>query len=150
MSLYCDIGPDFFSERISRARKEYHCCECGKKIHKGQKYWYCMGKWEGEISSYRQHIECRDACYEIAKAQECIPFGSLREWLSECPAGSMAWDKDHIYNQERKEYDSIYTKNDRTGLIKRVRDYFASGIRASRLKSEQISEYNKRWEGRVP
>lgn len=126
--------PDFFSERISKARKETKCCECGKKIQKGQKYWYCAGKWDGEMSYYRQHIECRDACYAIQKhIQDCIPFGGLWEYLSEY---GTTWDENTDTLREKCDHE------------KKIRRLYAEGHWASRTKD--LNKYNLKHEGRKP
>lgn len=138
MSLYCDVYPDFFSERVSVSRQEYRCCECGFKINKGQKYWYCVGKWEGDVSSYKQHIECRDACYKIQKHQgECIPFGGLREWLSDY---GKTWEEDAETNKLKIK----------TPIEIEVRNLLAAGIKASRVKGFNLINYNSKHGGRTP
>lgn len=129
----CD-WPEFFSERISTARKDYRCCECRHPIRKGTLYWYCSGKWDGEIDYHRQHMECRDACFEFqTRNRECIPFGELREHLS---------DHGPRWELERNSDDYVLRERDELEII--LRDLMAAGIRASRLKHHQIEAYNAR------
>ena len=33
-----DSGPEFFTERDSRARKAHECFECGRRIERGEVY----------------------------------------------------------------------------------------------------------------
>lgn len=121
----CEM-PEFTRQRISIARKLHKCCECHKPIPVGMKYWYFVGKWEGDVSAFKQHIECRDACYLVqTHYHECIPFGALRE---------------HIGDAGRKNYSDC---------TKEQRKLLATGLRASRLKTkEQIKEYNERHKSR--
>lgn len=135
---YCEM-PEFFSEAIHKARKDYKCCECGYPIRKGTKYWKCQGKWDGEISSYKQHIECRDACYsfQTGDPDDCVPFGGLRDFLEK------AWCS--VRFQDKRGY----VKNTRSESEKKWRSLMARGIMASRLRDEsKISAYNKQHEGR--
>lgn len=80
--MECDI-PQFYAWSILTARKQHDCCECSAKINPGEKYFRCSGKWDGLISSYKQHLLCEQACEFIRDEieNECIPFGSLFEWL---------------------------------------------------------------------
>ncbi len=126
----CEI-PQFFSERVSISRKEHKCCECGRSIRKGMKYWYCSGKWDGRVSGFKQHIECRDACYAVQMAEHsCIPFGELQEWLFES-GNHRSWDESN---------DNKITFSE---LGKEVRSLYAKGMWSSRLKTQaQIDNYN--------
>lgn len=122
----CDwLPPEFFSESIPKARKEYWCCECGKKIRSGMLYWNCVGKWDGDLQTYRQHIECRDACFQVQiEGGECIAFEGLREFMSE----------NQCWNGWRESQSEMHKKQ---------RSLLAAGIWASRLKTkEQIERYN--------
>lgn len=136
---YCE-WPEFFSERVSKARKPRRCCECGLTIRAGQMYWSCTGKWDGEIDSFSQHIECRDACFAArGENHECINFGGLREHLEEYGGGYRAWDNDGE------------SKNKRDANERKVRGLFAKGIRAGRLKDDsQVAAYNAQHAGRKP
>lgn len=123
---YCDFdqAPLFFGENIFKARKEYRCCECHQPINVGQLYWRCIGKWE-TFDSFKQHIECRDACYTIQKYDDCICFGDLQNWMAE------------------------FLEPKRIYWHRQVRVLFAMGKRASRMKTpEQIARYNAKWIGR--
>lgn len=80
---YCEI-PEFFSSRWVVARKPHRCCECGGDIPKGEFHGYFSGKWDGDLNSYRQHIECEDACRWLRDVKrfdggECLYFGELFE-----------------------------------------------------------------------
>ena len=62
-----DNGPECFSETWRTARKEHMCCECGRKIQKGEKYKYESGIWEGRPESYKL---CK-SCHEVRSAFFC-------------------------------------------------------------------------------
>lgn len=53
-------SPDFFDERIVRARKSHKCCECSDEIPVGVEYERVSGKWDGDVCSYRTCLACRD------------------------------------------------------------------------------------------
>lgn len=59
---YCEVGggdpPDFFCERIVRARKEHKCCECKDTIAPGQWYEIASGKWDGDFNAYKTCSFC--------------------------------------------------------------------------------------------
>lgn len=57
-NVYIGDGPEFITEKIVRAKKEYRCCECGSKIIKGNTYEYVRGKWEDSFSTYRTCVSC--------------------------------------------------------------------------------------------
>lgn len=82
--MECDL-PQFFNVKEPIARKQYHCCECRAKIEPGEKYVYCIGKWDGDLSTYRQHLLCANACRHIRDESdgECIAFGGLKEHMGE-------------------------------------------------------------------
>lgn len=82
--LYCDYDAPAFYSAINRvARKEHKCCECKTPIHRGEKYVECTGKWEGDVETFRQHVDCCAACMRIRDVymggEECVPFGALME-----------------------------------------------------------------------
>ncbi len=81
----CEI-PEVYTMKTPIARKAHKCCECGILIKPGEKYVVCSGVWDGEFSSYKQHLECKEACVVIRdefEDGECIPFGSLFEFYSQ-------------------------------------------------------------------
>ncbi len=81
MSDYCEI-PEFYSSKWVKAKKDHKCCECGVVIPKGEFHGVFTGKWDGEISMNRQHLECEDACRYIRdhlRGGDCLYFGELFE-----------------------------------------------------------------------
>lgn len=130
----CEM-PEFFSERIPKARKEHSCCECHKKIRIGMVYWNFTAKWDGAVQTFRQHIECRDACFMTQELGYCIPFGDLRSFI-----------RDRIYDYQEDRPKRPLTDE----FVIKQRKLLAQGIRASRLKTkEQIAAYNIRHKGRT-
>ncbi len=94
MSAYCDAFPDFYACDDVVARKEHACCECDAKILVGEKHYKATGKWEGVVSTYRQHTTCGDACMLIRdefEGGECISFGGLFEWYGEFKEDTRVW-----------------------------------------------------------
>lgn len=93
MAYYCENSPDFYTEKLTTARKQHKCCETSKIIQPGEKYWRCVGKWDGKVDTM---IQCR-AAYHLCRflnfrEGECIIlFGGLTEHL-----GDMWFDDDDI------------------------------------------------------
>lgn len=57
----CDITSEFYTERLvvaSGRSKRLVCCECHHPIERGEKYYRCSGKCEGNMWSDAQHIYC--------------------------------------------------------------------------------------------
>lgn len=82
---YCEI-PEFSSARWVVARKQHTCCECHSPIMIGEKHGYFAGKNDGPFWTYRQHIECEDACTFVRdhlNHHECLCFGELFDWYDE-------------------------------------------------------------------
>lgn len=75
-----------YTETRPRARKEHRCVECRLPIPVGVRYVRTWGIWDGEASSYAQHIECRELLEFISERYcggETWTYGSLREEVSE-------------------------------------------------------------------
>lgn len=82
----CDVVADFYKWSEPIARKEHRCCECNAPILKGEKHFYARGKWEDELSTFRQHLLCCQACMFVRDKlndYECIPFCMLKDWYAE-------------------------------------------------------------------
>jgi hypothetical protein len=96
MTLYCDgDAPDFYRCDERRARKQYHCCECSASIEAGELHYYISGKWEGQLSTFRQHLLCGQACMLIRDelGGECVPFGALGEAIDDLEEWEARQDK---------------------------------------------------------
>lgn len=88
MSISCDCSrddgemPDFYHDSFPVARKAHTCCECGENIKPGQKYQKFIGKWYGEVSTYKTCMPC----YNIR--EKYCPYGyiftGLREAIGDC------------------------------------------------------------------
>ena len=81
----CDcecIRLDFFRESCVRARKQYHCHECNQPIEIGDRYLYIVGKWDGEFSTIKQCLPCRNLMdWLTSKLRMCICYGDLKQTL---------------------------------------------------------------------
>jgi len=74
-------SPQFFREKMVKARKEHKCCECQRAIEPGETYEYSSGMWDGRLD---QHKTCSD-CVSV-RANFCCDgylFESLWEGLWE-------------------------------------------------------------------
>ena len=76
-----DSYSEFNSETTRRARKQYHCCECGDPIAVGALHQYLVCKCDGELWSARTCTSCA----EIRKAFVCDSWviGELWEAIRE-------------------------------------------------------------------
>lgn len=83
----CDCNcerPDFFSEKIVRARKQRQCNECGLLILPGQIYRKTAGKWQGDFMFF---ATCQP-CIVLWRSVEilegtCLCYGALHEEVAE-------------------------------------------------------------------
>ena len=74
--------PDFDSERWHRARKTHRCDECGRTIEVGERYRYCVLKYDGDISAHHTCRHCTDAEDWLRKACHGWVFGAVEEDLA--------------------------------------------------------------------
>lgn len=128
MADYCDFYYTALKDKSSIASKDFVCCECNKKIPKGLMYWLYQGKSseDGSLSTFHQHMECVKACHIVARKDDCIPFGTLDEHLS-----------DYDYGKETLEY------------IKEAKELFIAGKLASMITNDDKlhqKKYNKHWQ----
>lgn len=81
----CDIdsceSPEFFVEKMRKARKEHICDECGSVIDKGEFYQHVSAKWDGVVQTVKTCEFCKDVrimaenfYYEDGI---CVPYCSL-------------------------------------------------------------------------
>ena len=59
--------PEFFLEKIVKARKKHICGECWQVINIGDKYEHVSGKWDGDMRTCKTCGDCR----EIRNAFNC-------------------------------------------------------------------------------
>jgi len=108
-AIDCDL-PEFYSHSEPVAAKEHRCCECAAPILKGEKHFFCTGKWFGEVQSYRQHLDCCEACMLIRdkfNGDECIGFGALKEEFEELRSDN--WYPER-YHEPWKKLRSLMAK----------------------------------------
>ena len=55
---YDDSVADFYREKIIKARKVHKCCECSKEIQRGEQYERIVGKWDGDMYTYKTCMDC--------------------------------------------------------------------------------------------
>jgi len=75
------------------ARKEYRCEWCGEPILKKEKHYKETGKFEGEFTSYRMHMECKDAVSKQAyrNNMHCWVWDPMVNPRGECDEESL-WE----------------------------------------------------------
>lgn len=57
----CDYDPaEFYSASIRTARKSHKCEECGAPILPGDKYEAVVGKWDGNLDTFKTCEPCVD------------------------------------------------------------------------------------------
>lgn len=92
---FCDYDPaTFYSRREPKARKLHQCEECGRAIQAGEQYEKVVGKWDGDVSTFktcsrctalRDHIKAHVPCF-------CWAHGNLlqdcRDEVSHLPAAA--------------------------------------------------------------
>jgi hypothetical protein len=96
----CDL-PEFYDYSEPVARKKHVCCECSAPIDNGEKHFHCVGKWNGDFQTYRQHLLCMEACMLIRDKfndHECIAFGELQEFFEELTRDQ--YDRERQRNNE--------------------------------------------------
>lgn len=84
---YCECdtdydAPEFFSEHVAKARKQHRCCECGGPILPGEQYHNRTGKWDGEVTTYRECAPCMELRQWATISMPCFcanTFGTLHE-----------------------------------------------------------------------
>lgn len=102
----CEI-PKFYDERLVTARKPHKCCETGRIIQPGERYWRITGKWDGTVKTFCQS----EAAYHFARyingvgdgpnagnmsrydSEWCIPFGRIGADLPNDPEMLAEWDR---------------------------------------------------------
>lgn len=89
----CDLEqPDFWSEKLRKARKQHTCCECRSQIEVGETYHYCSGKWEDSVNSYKTCL----SCHKVRELIECVGLGALHEYLFEGDHLARDQDEDNL------------------------------------------------------
>ena len=87
-----ESGPDLYHDEIRRARKHYHCCECGVGIEPGDQYEHVSSFDEGMWIRYRTCIPCADLRESLSDVT-CVYMEGLSEayteYLTEAPGISM-------------------------------------------------------------
>ena len=60
------------SLRMVSGRKLHKCDQCNKAILVDERHWKCAGVVDGDFSSSREHLDCRDAWLELNFAMRSI------------------------------------------------------------------------------
>lgn len=118
------VMPAFSHSSVNAARAPYTCCECGRRISKGERYERCYGKWEDRFDTFRTCSHCLLA----------------REWLERecngfCYAGVLEDLEPHFEGMlpcpERVEVAPYRGDAPQVAALRRVRAYGPEGGRMS-------------------
>jgi len=86
-----------YSEKLVIARKPHRCCETGRTIEIGEKYWSCRGLLEDSWCTYRQCVGAYHFSRAInAASGECAyGFGEIHQAVEDWsePAVACAWEQ---------------------------------------------------------
>ena len=61
---------DFFSRKQVSGRKPHQCAHCRQEIGRGEMHFYCVCKFDGYFSDYREHTECEAAWVALQELRE--------------------------------------------------------------------------------
>lgn len=82
MDCYCDGDPaQVYNVTLPRARKSYHCEECGGAIRAGERYERVFAVWDNSPSTYRTCERCRDLRVWVKNNVPCLCW--YHEWMDE-------------------------------------------------------------------
>ena len=82
--MYDQELPSIANEDYPKANREHRCCECMRKISRGDKYQRIKGCWDGEWATYKTCMDCVDLRHQVTDPTEGAPaFGCLVEALQE-------------------------------------------------------------------
>lgn len=59
------------------ARKRHKCDDCLGYIEPGEKYFRCDGKFEGEMASFKDHVDCREAVLRLMEVCGHLGFDEV-------------------------------------------------------------------------
>lgn len=54
----CDDPMEMIAERIVTCRKSFRCCECRREIQPGEQYEKHVGRYDGQLLTYRTCLLC--------------------------------------------------------------------------------------------
>lgn len=74
---------EFFHERHHTARKDHTCCECRRRIRRGERYRCSVGKGDGQFDSFRTCAHCEAAARWLVQVCNGYLFCGVLEELEE-------------------------------------------------------------------
>lgn len=81
--------PTVATEKIQKARKEWKCTECYRKIKTGENYELTKGCWDGRWEQFHTCLHCV----------------SMREWLNTVCSG---WEYGGVFDETREHFYDGY------------------------------------------
>jgi hypothetical protein len=140
----CSMEVDEFATlehtTIRKARKGYHCCECGEPIVPGQKYEHTSSLFDGSWSRHHTCLPC--AAIRDRYCPYGFYYGELREHLS----GSSCLGMDYTKlpgEHEAKDIDEQDAVNVERWRLRRERE--ASGELPKRVDKYPDGSVVARW-----
>lgn len=76
---------EFYKQSWPKARK-YHACEfCAQKIHRGEKYSYESGKYDGDVFTRKLCLVCKNILDEFCResGESEFEWSWITDWLSD-------------------------------------------------------------------
>lgn len=110
---------DFFTATTPKAAKPHRCHACRQTIERGTIYTAMSMKFAGEVSSIKQHTECRTA--EIALAALHDLHGG-EDWI-------------HLNNLEEPE-DLLWLRDNHPIVFERLKTTYANWLAADAARSD--------------
>lgn len=86
--MYDAEPPDVYTAKWRKAAKDHVCCECRGTIHRGEKYFYLTGIWDGYGATYKTCQTCehlrKDVEAELSLfGTEAVPYGYLYQAVAD-------------------------------------------------------------------
>jgi hypothetical protein len=96
------------------ARKEHRCCETGKLINPGERYYKLTVKHDGRVTSYKRSQWAYDFIRKWIKDPSNVPFQGLAEMMNESI---------DVYLDEMQIEWLRYTKEIKNTLVQTLEDW---------------------------
>jgi hypothetical protein len=137
---------EFWREKDKVARKNHQCCECGKDILPGEKYYYFVGKWQdssgrSQLDEYKTCLDCKKDWSEILNifhknclSDACIVFELLNEAVQQALEEGLLDKNDTL----AKKWLTVIPEIDIENLTSEERNIYEKKIAFSQMKIHSI------------
>jgi hypothetical protein len=89
-----DDYPEFMTEYNHSAKKEHICSECRRIIYPKETYYKVVGKWDGDLRTYKHCSHCQVAAKLLQKYCGGYIFSEIRDDIHEHIGQGYEWDRD--------------------------------------------------------